>query len=57
MSPPDEPGDYGYDLAHEIRSALHAPVRRRTARPIAGPFGPESDLDGGDLGYDQAHDR
>lgn len=57
MSAHDEPGDYGYDLAHEIRTALQAPVRRRTARPIAGPFGPESDLDGGDLGYDQAHDR
>jgi hypothetical protein len=57
VSPHDESGDYGYDLAHEIRVALQAPVRRRAARPISGPFGPESDLDGGDLGYDQAHDR
>lgn len=57
MSALDDSGDYGYDLAHEIRAALHAPARRRTARPITGPFGPESDLDGGDLGYDQAHER
>ncbi len=56
MSAHDETGDYGYDLAHEIRSAVAAPARRRPS-PVAGPFGPEPDQDGGDLGYDQAHDR
>ncbi len=56
VSAHDDPGDYGYDLAHEIRSAGAAPARRRPS-PIAGPFGPEPDQDGGDLGYDQAHDR
>lgn len=56
VSAHDESGDYGYDLAHEVRAALHAPARRRPS-PVTGPFGPETDQDGGDLGYDQAHDR
>lgn len=52
----DLSGDYGYDLAHEVRAALHLPASRRRA-PVSGRMaGREIDLDGGDLGYDQAHE-
>jgi hypothetical protein len=51
-------GDYGYDLAHEVKAGLHDIPRPRTARPTAvttttAPFA--VDLHG-DLGYDSAHE-
>lgn len=56
MTVHDQPtGDYGYDLADEVRTALRLPLPRRPGSPAAGPRH-EPDLDGGDLGYDMAHD-
>jgi hypothetical protein len=51
-------GDYGYDLAHEVKAGLHDIPRPRTAPPMAvttstAPF--VVDLHG-DLGYDSAHE-
>jgi hypothetical protein len=56
-SPPDaEPGDYGYDLAHEVRSDEVAPAWR-PQRPEEGVHvSTETDDHGQDLGYDLAHD-
>lgn len=51
----DDSSDYGYDMAHEMKSVL-PPARRRTTAPITGLTGRELDLDGGDFGYDQAHE-
>jgi hypothetical protein len=48
-------GDYGYDCASEVRTALRLPLPRRATSPITGT-GRELDPDGGDLGYDMAHD-
>lgn len=48
-------GDYGYDCASEVRTALRLPLPRRATSPITGT-GRELDLDGGDLGYDMAHE-
>lgn len=56
MPPTDDSGDYCYDLAHEVKAALHPSARRRASTPVAGMRGRELDLDGGDLGYDQAHE-
>lgn len=50
-------GDYGYDLAHEMKSILTLPVSRRRTPPAGRMAGRELDLDGGDFGYDQAHER
>ncbi len=52
----DDSSDYGYDMAHEMKSVLHPPARRRASVPITGLVGRELDLDGGDFGYDQAHE-
>lgn len=52
----DDSGDYCYDMAHEVKASLSSPVRRRTSTPVTGMKGRELDLDGGDLGYDQAHE-
>jgi hypothetical protein len=50
-------GDYGYDLAHEVKAGLHDVPRPRAALPTAvtttAPF--VVDLHG-DLGYDSAHE-
>lgn len=53
----DLSGDYGYDLAHEVKAALHLPASRRRT-PVSGRMaGRDLDLDGGDFGYDQAHEH
>ncbi|WP_433555293.1 hypothetical protein ACQPWY_22200 [Pseudonocardia xinjiangensis] len=50
-------GDYGYDLLHEVRTAVHIPAAR-TVLPVRGLRAPGGELDpDGDLGYDQAHER
>ena len=51
---PDTSDDYGYDLAHEVKSALQIPVRRREPMVSRGNEQP-ADSDG-DLGYDDCHD-
>jgi hypothetical protein len=52
---PDESDDYGYDLAHEVQTALRIPVTRRPATSYRGTGRPVNP-DGGDLGYDESHD-
>jgi hypothetical protein len=52
---PEESDDYGYDLAHEVQTALRIPVARRQ-RPSYRGTGRPVDPDGGDLGYDESHD-
>ena len=52
---PDESDDYGYDLAHEVQTALRIPVARRRPTSYRGSGRPV-DPDGGDLGYDESHD-
>jgi hypothetical protein len=54
----DGGGDYGYDLAHEVSSALESIPRPRGAAPISvagvsASFPPDLH---GDLGYDSAHE-
>ncbi|TWF81788.1 hypothetical protein FHX44_117733 [Pseudonocardia hierapolitana] len=54
----DGGGDYGYDLAHEVSSALEGIPRPRGASPISLAGASASftlDLHG-DLGYDSAHE-
>jgi hypothetical protein len=51
-TPPEEPrGDYGYDLVHED-------LRRSNASGEADPAPAAADTadQGGDFGYDEAHD-
>jgi hypothetical protein len=50
----DASSDYGYDLAHELKTALAMPLSRRKPLP-SGRMGRETDHDG-DFGYDQAHE-
>jgi hypothetical protein len=52
---PDESDDYGYDLAHEVKTALRIPVARKRTTSYRGTGRPV-DPDGGDLGYDESHD-
>lgn len=53
----DYAGDYGYDLAHELRAVLQMPSSRARIRPAVGGHLPGRELDlSGDLGYDQAHE-
>ena len=52
---PVESDDYGYDLAHEVKSALRIPVARRRTTSYRGTGRPV-DPDGGDLGYDESHE-
>ena len=56
MPPTDDSGDYCYDMAHEVRAGLQPAARRRATVPVSGMRGRELDLDGGDFGYDQAHE-
>ena len=53
---PDPSDDYGYDLAHEVKAALRMPVTRRRSPVSSMGTGRPVDPDGGDLGYDDAHD-
>jgi hypothetical protein len=48
--------DYGYDLAHEVKTALRIPVSRRPPSTGLPGTGRTADSDG-DLGYDDCHDR
>ena len=52
----EDSGDYCYDMAHEVRAGLQPAARRRATVPVSGMRGRELDLDGGDFGYDQAHE-
>ena len=52
---PAESDDYGYDLAHEVKTALRIPVARPRTTSYRGTERPV-DPDGGDLGYDESHD-
>ena len=52
---PDQSDDYGYDLAHEVQTALRIPVARQHTTSSRGTDRPV-DPDGGDLGYDESHD-
>ena len=52
---PAESDDYGYDLAHEVKTALRIPVARPRTTSYRGTGRPV-DPDGGDLGYDESHD-
>lgn len=56
----DNGGDYGYDLAHEVSTALENIPRPRAASPISPAAASTAsftvDLHG-DLGYDSAHER
>jgi hypothetical protein len=52
---PEDSDDYGYDLAHEVKTALRIPVARRQTSSYRGSGRPV-DPDGGDLGYDESHD-
>jgi hypothetical protein len=53
---PDPSDDYGYDLAHEVKSALRMPTARRPSPVPPKDTGRPVDSDG-DLGYDDCHDR
>ena len=52
---PDESDDYGYDLAHEVQTALRTPIPRPRTTSYRGSSRPV-DPDGGDFGYDESHD-
>jgi hypothetical protein len=51
-------GDYGYDLAHEMKTICDIPAQRTDSTPVCGvravPFAFDPD---GDFGYDEAHER
>ncbi len=51
-------GDYGYDLAHEVRTAVVGPTADRVRRtPVSGiRRSAAADPGDGDLGYDMAHE-
>ncbi|HZG92361.1 MAG TPA: hypothetical protein VEZ42_19310 [Pseudonocardia sp.] len=52
-------GDYGYDLAHEVRTAVVGPTADRARRtPVSGlRRATTTDAGDGDFGYDLAHER
>ena len=50
-----ESDDYGYDLAHEVKTALRIPAARPRTTSYRGTGRPV-DPDGGDLGYDESHE-
>ncbi len=54
---PERSDDYSYDLAHEVH-AVRVPAARRPGPPPLATARPgrAADPDGGDLGYDEAHD-
>jgi hypothetical protein len=54
----DVSGDYGYDLAHEMKIALGTPMTTRRRRTVSVPaqiLRRELDPDA-DFGYDSAHE-
>jgi hypothetical protein len=57
MADQDDSGDYGYDLADEVRSMSPGATDRPKRTPLTGmrgtTFDPSAD---GDLGYDSAHE-
>lgn len=58
MADQDNTGDYGYDLADEVRSMTAGTTDRVRRAPVTGihrgtAFDPSAD---GDLGYDSAHE-
>jgi hypothetical protein len=57
VTEPARSDDYSYDLAHEVH-AVRTPDPRRPGPPSApsARTGRAADPDGGDLGYDDAHD-
>jgi hypothetical protein len=57
MADQDYTGDYGYDLADEVRSMSAGASDRRRRAPLVGMRGSAFDPSGdGDLGYDSAHE-
>jgi hypothetical protein len=58
MADQDYSGDYGYDLADEVRSMVKSTTDRVRRTPFSGIRGTAIDLNvDGDLGYDCAHER
>jgi hypothetical protein len=57
MADQDYSGDYGYDLADEVRSMSAGTTDRIRRTPLTGLRGTAMDpgIDG-DLGYDSAHE-
>lgn len=52
----EQSSDYGYDMAHEVKTYLATPPRG-TARVTLPTSGPRREPDpGADLGYDAAHE-
>ena len=50
-------GDYGYDLAHEVRADLDSSSPRPRPTPAAAVTAVPFEVDPhGDLGYDSAHE-
>ncbi len=57
MADQDFSGDYGYDLADEVRSMAAGPTDRTRRTPLRGIRRTAADLSvDGDLGYDSAHE-
>jgi hypothetical protein len=57
MADQDYSGDYGYDLADEVRSMVVGTTDRVRRTPPRGIRGTAMDLSvDGDLGYDSAHE-
>lgn len=54
MAVNDDAGDYGYDLAHEMKT-VQLPSPRRVMPASFGKIGRELDPSS-DFGYDQAHE-
>jgi hypothetical protein len=52
----DQSGDYGYDLAHEVKAHLATPPSGHPAVPST-PIGAPRTIDpDADFGYDEAHE-
>jgi hypothetical protein len=51
----NQSGDYGYDLAHEVKSYLSVSEQHHESPPPRRDRHPERDPDG-DFGYDEAHE-
>ena len=53
---PDQTGDYGYDLAHDVPRREQRGARRDPARPGSRAHAPAAADRGQDYEYDEAHD-
>jgi hypothetical protein len=51
----DQSGDYGYDLAHEVKSYLATPAHHPATTPTSAGMHRDPDPDA-DFGYDEAHE-